>query len=356
MWSRVGLFLIVFLVFAACDKNYDDLRPKGILGAPTSFLVESRYVSHSGNELTIELDIGVVSGRYADDLTWMEDDAFPTSNSPFLNHSLTLESVERIQLNQNNTYSNLILVDYTNGWDDIDLFNLRTMALNKSVQEAVSAGNQVGLAFFARDGAFSSPFNTLIYQEGNAFGQSYADLSKILYLMQSSQGGTSSFYDAVDAMVDYVDVMAIHEKKYVTVITKSLPDEENITAFQAIVNKAKATNVVVNMISLNNNFEWDMVSIPSQTNGFIHLVSSTSRKNLTKGDQMDQGTPTMASLHRILARNLHVYRVKLKLTKESGSWASGDVINYETDYELLERYSSGGIMVNNYIPFYVAIP
>jgi len=349
------LFIVMFFVCSCKKVNYElpQKSPVGI-GATNAYVLETRYVSHLADKLFIETDIGIVYSGGAIDHNFMPDSAF--QNASFGNHQVIIESVEKIQLYENKSYSNLIVMDMSKDWNEIDLFNLRTRALHKSVLETLeNPANKVGLGTFRRDEYGVSQNFTHIRSVGSAYQQTKENLGSILLdWYYEEMGGTSNLYDGLDSFLEYANTRSFHQNKYITIITRGIPDNQNTVNYIDIINKALSYNIKINCVIIGNDFNWNMVRLACQTGGFINLITSTSDYTLTNGGLMDKGTPMLGSFHRPLSKNVHIYRVKMKLQRTSGVWISGNVLfDY---YQSNIRFSDGSNRLNNYLPIYVSIP
>jgi len=346
-------FLFLILVFFGCKKEYPEPDDKQLIGGISSFCFETKYISHSGNELFIDMDIAVFVGGYGDDLLSINDSAFKDYSIP--NHSIYVDSIESVTLNEAETYSNLILLDQSEGWNDYDLFNAKTRSLNKAILDGKENPlNEIALGSFARNGYFTNSSSIWVFEDGNPFTQTSEELGKILYDKFWEYGGTSNIYDALFDMIDHCTNFSTLENKYITVITHGYPDNENSYTADEIIAKAKANNIKINIMMLADNDDGEMAKLAGGTGGFIQMITNTPSKELFVSDIVDEGAPVMASMHRILAKDIHVYKVHLRLVKTSGNWQPGATLyNY---YQTLERYTDGTIRINNYMPYYVEIP
>lgn len=346
--------LMAFSIFLGCQKEFPEPDDKNLIGGYTSFSLETRYLSHSGNQLYIETDIGFIYGGEGYDDTDVPDSVF--KDMSFASNNVSVTAIESVNLTESQPYSNLILLDLAGDWNQYDAFNAKTRALNKSIIDGKSnPANEIAIGSFARNGYHSEPLNIWVYDTcSNPYKETTENLGKIVYDKYWEYGGTSNFYDALDAAIDNCIFFANHPNRNITVLVHEYPDAENLILSDDIITKAKANNITINLLLLNNNYDWEMARIALQTGGFIQMVTSTSVKTLILADVVDEGAPMMASMDKLLSRNLHVYRISLKLTKTLGNWQPGNTA-YDA-YQTLERYGDGTIKVNNYIPFYVTIP
>jgi hypothetical protein len=351
--------LSLFIVFAffSCKKvNYElTEKPAVGIGINNAFVLESRYVSHTADKLYIEMDIGVVYSGEAIDNIYLPDSTF--KNTQFSTHQTIIESVERIQKEDNVAYSNLIAIDMSADWNDItDLMNLRTRALNKTILETLeNPNNEMAFGTFRRDEFGNNQTFTHIRSIGSAYQQSQENLGAILFdLYYEEMGGTSNLYDAMDSFLEYANNRSTHPNKNLTFICRGYPDNLGTNTVSQVIAKAQTYGVKINMIIIGNDFNWSMVSIACRTGGFINIISSTDDYDLTNGGLMDKGTPMMASLNRPLSKNIHIYRVKMKLLKNSGVWTSGSFV-YDY-YQSNLKFEDGSNRLNNYLPYYVNIP
>jgi hypothetical protein len=348
---------VLLFVVCACKKVNFELEQKSRvgIGINNAFVVESRYISHLTNKLSLSIDVGVTYTGQAIDNPYIPDSAF--LDATFGNFNVSVQSVEKLHRNENVNYSNLIVMDMSKDWNDItDLMNLRTRALHKTVLDALQNDqNEVALGTFRRTENGNSIALTHIRSIGSAYQQSAEHLGEILLdLYFANMGGSSNLFDALDVFLDYADTRSMHENKHITVITRSSPDNQHTSTYTDIIAKAKSYGVTINIIIIGNDFTSPMVEMAAATGGFINIISSTDEYILTNGGLMDKGTPMLASIHRPLSKNIHVYRVNMTITRNTGLWNSGHT--FFQYYQSNLFYEDGSHRLNNYLPIYVQIP
>lgn len=342
--------LMTLATFSSCKKDYtlEERSPLGI-GINNAYVLQAKYISHSGADLFVDLDIGVVGTGDAIDITSIPDSAF--KNKLFGSHKLMVESVERIQLSEAKSYSNLMTIDMSGDWNEIDLFNLRTRAFHKTVIETLNLpSNEIALGTFERsEGAFVDTRNN-----GDPYHLPYEEYGKILFEYYYRSGTTSNLYDAIGEYLEYANNQTNHANKNITVVVRNLPDSQNSVSVTSLINTANAYGIKINLIVINGGYNWTLYNLAAKTGGFLNIVGSTSQFSATKGTLMDKGTPMLGSIHRLLSKDVFVYRLHLNLKRSSGSWASGASVydHYETNL----FFTDGSSRLNNYLPFYVKIP
>jgi hypothetical protein len=344
------LMLLALMFMVACKKDYSqpEKNPIGI-GIDNAYVLKGNYISHNGADLIVDLDIGVVGTGSAIDITSIPDSAF--KNKFFGNHELTIMSLERIQMNESKSYSNLLVIDMSGDWNEIDLFNLRTRAFNKTVFETLSnSNNEIALGTFDRsNGAFVETRDNK-----NPYQLTYEEYGKLLFNFYYRKGTTSNLYDAIGKYLEYVNIQTNHVNKNITVVVRSTPDNQNSETVNSLITKANTYGIKINLIVFNGGSNWSMYNLATKTGGFLNIIGSTSQFNISIAGLMDKGTPMLGSIHRLLSNDVFVYRLHLNLKKPSGLWTSGSLIS--DPYETNLNYADGSFRLNNYLPFYVKIP
>lgn len=344
------ILLIILETFVSCKKEYKvEDRNLFLGGTSNAYVLQAKYVSHSGADLFVDLDIGVVGGGNAIDIKSIPDSAF--KNKLFGNHELMIQSIERIQLSEAKSYSNLMTIDMSGDWNEIDLFNLRTRAWHKTVIETLSSSsNEIALGTFERgEGAFVDTRDN-----GDPYHLTYEVYGKILFEYYYRNGTTSNLYDAIEQYLEYAKNQTNHANKNITVVVRNSPDSQNSVSINSLINTANAYGIKINMIVIGGGYNWAMYNLAAKTGGFLNVVGSTFEFTSTIGTLMDKGTPMLASIDRLLSKDVYVYRLHLNLKRTSGTWTSGATVydNYETNL----FYTDGSPRLNNYLPFYVQIP
>ena len=311
------------------------------------------YLSHSGKDLYIQMDIGFVYGGEGIDDEIVPDSVF--KNYTYNSHTVTVESIQPLQLSESKSYSNLILLDISGDWNYYDSFNAKTRALHKSILDGkANSLNEIALGSFAREGYYQNEQSIWVFEDGNPFTQTREELGKILFDKYWEYQGTSNVYNAINIMIDNHVYFSQHQNKNITVITHELPDGLDTVSVNQIIAKAIANDITINVMIVADNDDGQLAKLALQTGGFVQIISSTNYKNLLLLDVVDQAAPIMACLDRILSKNVFVHRVILKLRKTLGNWQPGtNIYNY---YQTVERYTDSTFKVNNYIPYYVTVP
>jgi hypothetical protein len=346
----VFFFLVAIVTVSSCKKEYkvENRIISYYGGSSNAYILQAKYISHSGADLFVDLDIGVVGGNEID-ITSIPDSAF--KNKLFGNHELLIQSIERIQLSESNSYSNLMTIDMSGDWNEIDLFNLRTRAWHKTVIETLSSSsNEIALGTFERsEGAFVDTRNN-----GDPYHLPYEDYGKLLFEYYYRNGTTSNLYDAIEQYLEYAKNQTNHVNKNITVIVRNSPDNQNTVSINSLINTANAYGIKINLIVIGGGYNWPMYNLAAKTGGFLNVVGSTFEFASSLGTLMDKGTPMFGSIHRLLSKDVHIYRLHLNLKRTSGTWTSGATVydNYETNL----FYTDGSPRLNNYLPFYVQIP
>jgi hypothetical protein len=348
---QIYFFASIALLFCSCNKKYlrEDRIPIGD-GMDNAYVLTSKYINHNGNVLFMELDIGVVGTGYAIDVSYIPDSAFKSMNFP--GHQLVVDSVQRIQLNENYSYSNLIALDVSEDWNEEDITNLRTRALNKTVLETLeNPSYELAIGTYERDQGVK-----LYLNEGNlVFKQSYEAYARMLLDFTQLKGGTSNLFDAMDYYLNAINLETTHPKKYLTVVVRNGPDNLNVVTASQLITKAKSLGISINLIVLGGGtINQSLYSIAARTGGFLNVINNTGSYGYSLNDLIGMGTPMLGSIDRILSRNVYVYRLHVRLVKSTGYWASGSFVYDPYEVNLFEQ--DGSPWLNNLLPFYVQVP
>lgn len=356
--KRICIIVTLMVVFGSCSKEYPEPKNKNMLGDNNAFLLESGYVSHNGNELFMDLYVGAVGGGMANDITFNSDSAF--RYMPFPISSVEVQSVERITLNESRSYSNMLLIDLSEGswgtWNDFDIFNLRNRAYNRILREGhADPANKIAIASYAEENDGSLPYTVWTWTEGkNAYDQTYEEHAKIIDYLYTEEGGSNSIYDALDMMIDVCRAYTPPGNRNITVMNHSEPLNPNNFNLNSLAQRAIDAGIKINLISISDDYNRSLLTLVLKTGGFTDMVSSTTQYTLNKGGLMDKGTTMISSIHKVLQRNLRVYKVRCRVVKNSGTWISGmEVYNL---FEVNDYYSDGSLRLSNIIPVYAKIP
>lgn len=352
---NVSYILVIALVLVGCrKKNYlqEEKNDVGI-GSNNALVLSSKYNSHDGNELLVDVEIGVVTGGSHIDNLYIPDSAF--GDMTFGIHEVTVQQIERKTLNDNLNYSNIIALDLSGDWESFDAFNLRTTSLNKFTEETFENPlNELQFSHFRRSESGSNVIDYWLTENTEFYGQNIEDMKSAIYESYYFSGGTSNLYDALNDYLEVAYYFSDHENKSITVICTNFPDIENEYSAEDIIEKALLYDVKINLVLVNSGSNKDLNMIAFKTGGFLNIIESTSERPLIVADIMDKGAPMIGSLYRPLSRNMHIYKVTFNLVRTAGNWYSGMSV-YDA-YETNIKYSDGEDRLNNIIPIYVEIP
>jgi hypothetical protein len=273
----------------------------------------------------------------------------------FTTHDVTVDQVERIQLEENNNYSHLMALEGSADWNEIDPFNVRTTSLNKSLVECYNnSNNQFAWGTFYRTSDLTSRAVPWVWNlDKDAYNQSYEESGKVLFYLYSTSGISSNLQDAMLLFLDYAEIFGASENNSITFLCRNPADAYTKATISEIINRANEFNIKINIIQLGDGFNWFTASIALRTGGFLNIVSSTPEFDVTRPDLMDKGAPVLGSIDRMLSKNMHVYRVTLNLKRKTGTWGTGYV--FDRYYTAL-NWSDGSPRLHNYLPYYVQIP
>jgi hypothetical protein len=351
---RFVLYIGLLVTLFSCKKaEIPEGRIAIGIGSPNAFVIGADYINHSGGELFVDLKIGIVGGGDGRDITSFTNTVF--QDQSFGNHELIVESVTLTEQMNEANYSNLLAIDQSRDWDDLDAFNMHTKALNKAILDLYdSDGNEMALSSFRNvDGEDRTSF----WFEGSGetlYEQTYEYLAQSIYNMNNFGGGDANTLEALDYYLDIVVDYASLPNRHITLICQDVVFLPSTISYSGIINKAIANEIKVNIIVINDGYSTVLSQIAARTGGFYNTLAHTPTYTTTLGDYIDKSTPLISSIDRILSQNNTYYTVRVKLEKNVGTWSSGSFV---FDPYLINLFDDAGEgYLNNYLPFYVQIP
>lgn len=350
----------------SCEKVYTEPVDKKLEGTNTTLLMETRFISRSGNKLVLESDIRFVSGGDGvDNITITDSFLIETNHS---NYSLQVDTVYTEKHNENLPYSHLILIDGANdgffwfgGYNPANTF---VSPINKTIRETMeNPDNQIALSSVS---CYMPGSDYYIWRGTNCpenpMNQEYEDLTQALF--QNTENliaydysydqnlGASKLYDALYAFIDSITIYANNEKKIITVLGSPSPDELiNLHDANEVIEHAQASGVYINIFCVDAN-NWDFMKIGASTGGYTHLVDYELNTPLNLRPEY-QLAPVLASLHTIASKNYSFKRIRYTISK-TGPWFPGEIV-YDT-YQTMIYETDSTILFNNPIAIYVKIP
>ena len=308
--------LLLSLFFAmACEKDTPFMR--GLVGVPTAYVADIQYVEHNGNTLLLQVDIAVVTHRDYD-YSYLDDTAFKIQDN--LIYDFTIDSIEHIERNGNVAYTSMLMIDQSGSYNDYDPFNQRLRAVNKFLGEINEISNaNCGLAHYYRDTSERDYF--ILLNEGNPFTVAYHENLIQQFWSTYYVQNTSNMYDAVFSTFTFFDMYANNQNNSVTIFAHDLDDGLGMS-YNALIDSAVNHNIKINIISIGD-YTPIFADITGATGGFLSIIDARSI-----AESMDKGTPMLASLHRILSEETFVYRLHIKVERNTGSFYPGVLIRH----------------------------
>lgn len=333
------LFFCTCIFLAACQRNAPE--PRKTAGVPTAFVLDTRLAWKTDDEMMLEIDIAALTEDCVD-FTVIPDSAFHIENTSSVNFEI--DTVERIYQEMALPYSTILLVNQSESPMYYDLSDFRVRAVNRFFLESSwNTLNQASIAYFARNSNTISNYEIYTDSSGNPFGGSYQEKVLMEYEIANEEiSGTSNLYDACLTMMQFLDTFAVNDRRSITVYTYNIDDLNGISMAK-LIDSAISHNVSINLISVGNTLP-QFADICSKTGGFLMQSNSTYYY-----EYQYNGPLMIASLDRILKRNLHVYRIHLHL-KRNYHFYNGFYLR--PDMRVRYNDSAGTEVINSPLKFY----
>jgi hypothetical protein len=302
-------------ILLSCAKDEPFIR--NLPGVPNAFISEIRYIDHSNSILHLQVDIAAIT--HSDyDYTFLSDSAFKIQDNAI--YDFTIDSIDRIERVGGEAYTNMLLVDLSDSYNDSDPFNMRLRAINKFLQEvSVCPSAKCGLAHYNRDTSGQAFY--ILTNNGNPFTVPYQQSVIEQFWSTYFVENTSNMYDATYEVFKYFDAYASGENNSITLFAHELDDGLGMT-YQALIDSALYHHIKINIISIEE-YQQVFANITASTGGFLSIIDARSI-----AESMDKGTPMLASLHRILSEETFVYRLHITVQRNAGSFAPGTYIRH----------------------------
>jgi hypothetical protein len=192
---------ILLALLNSCKKHTEPHRQE-LVGIPTGFVINTRYVSHTSTNLVLEMDIGVVASRDREIMS-LNDSAFHGWGTSTL--SCSFNKIEQLHTLPSNRFSTILAFDQSSNYDNYDPFNQRLRTVNKLLLDAEAMPqNELGLAFYNRSDVFTNNLQVITDDLGNPFHLSRESLLKHQFWMPFNEKGSANMYDAISTLIDTV--------------------------------------------------------------------------------------------------------------------------------------------------------
>ncbi|GEM_PF-6817059 len=329
----------IAIYFGSCDRGAPE--PRKTPGLPTAFVMGTQLEWKTNNEMMLEIDVAAIT-EDCKDFTLIPDSAFhiESTSSVFFE----IDSIERLFVDNSLPYSNILLINQSESPLYLDAFNFRVRAVNRFFTESSRNNlNQVSIAYFARNSSTINNYKIFTDSTGNPFGGTYHEkLIMESEINTEELSGSSNIYDACMSMMRYIDTFAVNEQRFVTVYTYNIDDSYGLNA-NKLIDSALNRNISINIISIGYHAPL-FADICSRTGGFLMETSSFFYTEME-----NKGPLIIASLDRILQKNVHLYRIHLKV-KRNLNFYNGFYLR--PDFYVRYTDASGNIVINNPLKFY----
>ena len=316
------IFLFLCLVTGCNLFPYDDFRyaPPGL---NTSTFIEYNLVSYSSSEIVYDLQVENID-------TYNDIYYEPVDYHLEGTGTLQVLQIDGISTPRNPASANVILIDESGSYAELDPHNLRTKIINKFMED-LSPDNHM-LGGFSSGGLLSE--QPVAYAQPN-FESGWSE-QEFLFELPKLTGGNSSLYDAINSAIDKLSTRTETNKNIVVLIHAN--DAVSTSSISTLVNKINANSIHIFLIVLGQESTlpllWDLAN---QTSGAIaycpqdkHMVTVLNR------------------LKRWIEGEIYVSKLRVSYKPSSGTIQSGDV--YENRVKIIDPLSG-----YEYNPVYVKI-
>ena len=322
---RSKLLIIGLALLSGCTLfGYKDFRyyPEG---SYASMLVSYQYISRSTTEVIY--DINVASFSYYNDIYY--DPSNYKFEGPGTFNIVQIEGVEKIS---NNTSANIILVDQSGSYIDIDPHDFRTKALNKFLEDFSPQGS-VLLGGFSVDGLMTQ--QPVQYDE-QGFTSSWINRD-FLFELPKETGGNSSLFDAIASSVNQLSQRSENQKNIFVLAHAN--DASSTATITDLVTQAAANSIHIHfiMLGISPTEVWD---IAQPTNGMLAYCLQ----------DLDMLT-IFQHLEKLINGTVYTSRVRVSFKPNSGIVTSGDI--YENQIRISDKtvgYDLNPIFVKIKVP------
>jgi len=259
---------------------------------------------------------------------------------------LIVDSVKWVGYNDNNSFSNLLVVDrgedglakYDENWDLLS-------GIHHTVTGTLASSNQMGIGHFSVEGG--TVFD--VSAGANPFELTLEDMVPRYYTYNTPTGPTKNLYDALLYYVENYPSYSSHANKNITVLTLD-GQGQNQTSINTLINKARANNIKINTLLIAPKGS-PVKFLSAKTGGFASLVDGYVF-SCSPATAVNRILGTLASTHRILSKNVGVYRIYGRIVRNA-TFFSGQAVEflYPMKY-VYNSYDSLGTQ----LPIYVKVP
>lgn len=362
MKNKLYLFFILVVSGISCKKL--DPPSEEIIERHTWLdavcVTELDFESVSGNNLYFTMEVAALKNGKTVDV--YPDSAFYSIYGFALSANALVDSVYTIEIQNDNSYQNIMIVDQT-GEDFLFVDNGNFIdAMNRNDKLCDAAKNQYcSFGFFARESLNgNAPVHFVGEENGNIFDHTHQDVMAFLSLNYTNLGSAthSSLYDAIDRSIDKLVADPRSNRKSVTVVCNNNDDGNSALNATSLITKAKSNNISVNVI-MQGFTSADLYRLAHETDGFISEGNSTP----FGGYPYNLSRTVVYHNHDLLAGNGkryvikgHVYRPSLW---NSGHTFSGYLVAYcvkEFNSIYFQDDLNDDLDLNQRLPIYIKIP
>jgi hypothetical protein len=287
-------------------------------------LTSYSLINYTSTEIIYEIKLA--NFNYYNDL-YYEGSSYNLSG----HGNLQVVQIEGMEINNNATSSNVILIDQSGSYAEIDPHNLRSKIINKFLDDFNPPDNFL-LGGFSSNGLLKDYPVSYVSSD---FTSEWSN-PEFLFDLPKLTGGNCALYDAINSAIDKLSSRSEANKNIIALIHAN--DGGSFFTIVDLINRANSKNIKIFLIVLGLEPTLPTLwELSQQTNGMIAYCPQ-DRHMVT----------VLNHLQRLIKGSVFNSRLRISFKPESGSVVSGSV--YENTIKIIDP--SSGYEFN---PVYVKI-
>ena len=306
-------FIFLALTFiTGCIQFPNEFRYSPF-GLDATILTSYSLINYTTTEIIYE--VKVANFNYYNDL-YYEGSSYALAGPG----NLQVLQIEGMEINNNATSSNVVLIDQSGSYSEIDPHNLRSKIINKFLDDFDPPDNHL-LGGYSSNGLLAD------YPVSYASPEFTSEWSnpEFLFDLPKLTGGNCALYDAINSAIDKLSPRSEINKNIVVLIHAD--DGGSFYTVVDLINKAGSNNIKIFLMVLGSEPTlatlWDL---SHQTNGMLAYCPQ------------DRHMVTILNhLQRLIKGSVYISRLRISFKPESGSVANGEI--YENQVKIVDPFS-----------------
>jgi len=339
--------ILILIVIVSC-KREENILVKNYYSAG---VIKSEVINMYADSAELKIDFFILDKTNNDENTKqniLNKITFDTTD-----FEISIDSLCNTITNYEGPFSTGILL--TEGLEDIvnmEKYFIYEEPVIRKIIHTSTPTNEILLSKVVNNKLSLEIINNGFTQNSYSLDQPLADICKNAYYTASD---TLPILNALDSLINYMSLNAKNNKKNIMLFcSRRLNFNQNIN-LQTLINKAKQSNIKIDLIELTPNFTWRnfklerfIYKLNALTNGMLYETPYTFDYMAEDGELPMDMIQVAGKVNEINNGNFNCFELNLKIKNKNENFISDSLYNFSFDIKISTNYETKYINVPVY--------